>query len=74
MVDSRMTGDPKPFDTTIADPVERIQRYIDSYQNDSNYEVRMYSQPRIARGQKIEKRERKRKHLFLPLQGSLTSH
>lgn len=29
----------KQVDISVADPVERIQQYIDSYINDSDYEV-----------------------------------
>lgn len=35
----RITGNPYGFDVNIADPVERIQRYIDSYVNHENYKV-----------------------------------
>lgn len=34
-----MTGDPKTFDTTLTDPVARIQKYIDAYKNDATYDV-----------------------------------
>ena len=32
--------DYKLFDTTISDPVARIQKYIDSYKYDTTYKVR----------------------------------